>query len=88
MANWKRLDGLRGQDRQTDYGDQTSVRESAEIGEDVSEETCNEVVQVWTSETTVWTTRSGQTLWRHDTYSTMDDQISTLTNDPYVSMVD
>ena len=71
-----------------DYGDQTSVRESAEIGEDVSEETCNEVVQVRTSETTVRTTRSGQTLWRHDTYSTMDDQISTLTNDPYVSMVD
>ena len=42
-----------------DYGDQTTARESAEIGEDVSEEaeTFNEVVQVRPSETTVRTTR-------------------------------
>ena len=42
-----------------DYRDQTTARESAEIGEDVSEEaeTFNEVVQVRPSETTVRTTR-------------------------------
>ena len=46
-----------------DYGDQTTARESAEIGEDVSEEAeaSNEVVQVRHSETTVQTTRSGRT---------------------------
>ena len=46
-----------------DYGDQTTTRESAEIGEDVSEEAeaSNEVVQVRPSETTVRTTRSGRT---------------------------
>ena len=43
-----------------DYGDQTTARESAEIGEDVSEEAeaSNEVVQVRPSESvnhTVWT---------------------------------
>ena len=38
-----------------DYGDQTTARESAEIG-DVSEE-----AEVRTSETTVRTTRSGRT---------------------------
>ena len=50
------IDGL-------DYGDQTTARESAEIG-DVSEEAevSNEVVQVRPSETTVRTTRSGRTL--------------------------
>ena len=44
-----------------DYGDQTTARESAEIGEDVSEEAeaSNEVVEVRPSETTVRTTRSG-----------------------------
>ena len=38
-----------------DYGDQTTARESAEIGEDVSKEaeSSNEVVQVQPSETTV-----------------------------------
>ena len=47
-----------------DYGDQTTARESAEIGEDVSEEAeaSNKVVQVRPSETTVRTTRSGRTL--------------------------
>ena len=46
-----------------DYGDQTAARDSAEIGEDVSEEaeTSNEVVQVGTLETTARTTRSGRT---------------------------
>ena len=46
-----------------DYGDQTTARESAEIGEDVSEEAeaSNEVVEVRPSETTVRTTRSGRT---------------------------
>ena len=46
-----------------DYGDQTTARESAEIGEDVSEEdeASKEVVQVRTSETTVRTTQSGRT---------------------------
>ena len=46
-----------------DYGDQTTARESAEIGEDVSEESeaSYEVVQVRTSETTVRTTRPGRT---------------------------
>ena len=50
-----------------DYGDQTTARESAEIGEDVSEEkeedteASDEVVQVQTSETAVRTTRSGRT---------------------------
>jgi len=46
-----------------DYGDQTTARASAEIGEDVSEEAeaSNEVVQVRPSETTVRTTRSGRT---------------------------
>ena len=46
-----------------DYGDQTTAQESAEIGEDVSEEAeaSNEVVQVRHSETTVQTTRSGRT---------------------------
>ena len=46
-----------------DYGDQTTARESAEIGEDVSEEdkAPKKVVQVRTSETTVRTTRSGRT---------------------------
>ena len=46
-----------------DYGDQTTARESAEIGEDVSEEAeaSNEVVQVRPSEATVRTTRSGRT---------------------------
>ncbi|CAH3030362.1 unnamed protein product, partial [Porites evermanni] len=41
----------------------TTARESAEIGEDVSEEAeaSNEVVQVRPSETTVRTTRSGRT---------------------------
>ena len=45
------------------YGDQTRTRESAEIGEDVSEEAeaSNKVVLVRPSETTVRTTRSGQT---------------------------
>ena len=43
-----------------DYGDQTTARESAEIGEDVSEEAeaSNEVVEVRPSETTVRTTRT------------------------------
>ena len=51
-----------------DYGDQTTARESAEIGEDVSEEkeedteASDEVVQVQTSETAVQTTRSGRPL--------------------------
>ena len=47
-----------------DYGDQTRTRESAEIGEDVSEEAevSNEVDQVRPSETTVRTTQSGRTL--------------------------
>ena len=46
-----------------DYGDHTTARGSAEIGEDVSEEAeaCNEVVQVQPSETTVRTTQSGRT---------------------------
>ena len=46
-----------------DHGDQTTARESAEIGEDVSEEAeaPNEVVQVRPSETTVQSTRSGRT---------------------------
>ena len=46
-----------------DYGDQTSARESAEIGEDESDvaEASNEVVQVRPSETTMRTTRSGRT---------------------------
>ena len=46
-----------------DYGDQTTARESAEIGEDVSEEAeaSDKVVQVRPSETTVRTTRSGRT---------------------------
>ena len=46
-----------------DYGDQTTARESAEIGEDVSEEAeaSYEVVQVRTPETTVRTTRPGRT---------------------------
>ena len=46
-----------------DYGDQTSARESAEIG-DVSEEAeaSNKVGEVRTSETTVRTTQSGRTL--------------------------
>ena len=47
-----------------DYGDQTTARESAEIGEDVSEgaEASNKVVQARTSATTVRTTQSGRTL--------------------------
>ena len=46
-----------------EYGDQTTTRESAEIGEDVLEDAgaSNEVVQVQPSETTVQTTRSGRT---------------------------
>ena len=47
------------------YGDQTTARQSAGIGEDVSEEEAeasNEVVQVQTSETAVQTTRSGRPL--------------------------
>ena len=46
-----------------DYGDQTTARESAKVGEDVSEEAeaSNEVVQVRPSETTMQTTRSGRT---------------------------
>ena len=46
-----------------DYGDQTTARESADIGKHVSEEAeaSNEVVQVRPSETKVRTTRSGRT---------------------------
>ena len=46
-----------------DYGDQTTARESAEIGEDVSDEAeaSNEDVQVRPLETTMRTTRSGRT---------------------------
>ena len=46
-----------------DYGDQTTARESAQIGEDASEEAeaSNEVFQVRPSETTERTTRSGRT---------------------------
>ena len=46
-----------------DYGDQTTAGESAEIGEDVSEEAeaSNEVAQVRPSETTVRTSQSGRT---------------------------
>ena len=75
-----------------DYGDQTTAWESAEIGEDVSEETevSNEVVQVRRSETTVRTTRSGigrDPEINHYTCSTIDGEISTLTkiNDTNVS---
>ena len=78
-----------------DYGDQTTARESADIGEDVSEEAeaSNEVVQVRSSETKVQTTRSRR---KHrdpeinhcTCHSTIDSQISTLTNDTNVSMVD
>ena len=78
-----------------DYGDQTTARESADIGEDVSEEAeaSNEVVQVRPSETKVRTTRSRR---KHrdpeinhcTCHSTIDSQISTLTNDTNVSMVD
>ena len=48
-----------------DYGDQTTARESAEIGEDVSAEAegSNEVVQV---RPRVRTTRSGRTLQPQD----------------------
>ena len=63
-----------------DYGSQTTARESAEIGEDVSEEAeaSNEVEHE----------HRDPDINHHYTCSTTDSQISTLTYDTNDSMVD
>ena len=79
-----------------DYGDQTATaQESAKIGEDVSEEeeaeASNEVVQVRTSETAApphGLDEHRDPEINHYTCSTIDSQISMLTNDTYVPMFD
>ena len=78
------------------YGDQTTARESAEIGDDVSEEeeaeASNEVVfkcepQRQQCEPHGLDEHLDPEI-SHYTCSTIDSQISTLTNDTNVCMVD
>ena len=74
-----------------DYGDQTTARESAEIGEDVSEEAeasndkCDSQRQQCEPH---GLDEHRDPEINHYTCSTIDSQISTLTNDTNVSMVD
>ena len=76
-----------------DYGDQSTTRESAEIGEDVSEEAeaSNEVVQVRPLRQQCephGLDEHRDPMINHYTCSTNDSQISTLTNDTNVSMIE
>ena len=76
-----------------DYGDQTTARESAEIGEDVSEETKHLKKSFKCEPQRQQCEPHGLDEHRepeinHYTCSTIASQISTLTNDTNVSMVD
>ena len=74
-----------------DYGDQTTALESAEIGEDASEEAklsnakCDPQRQQYEPH---GLDEHRDSEINHYTCSTIDSQISTLTNDTNVSMVD